>query len=291
MSRSKTLSKCQQWLVFIGTIVYVLVVYCTLSLFVDVVKLGSVKLALITAAVMCSIFSVYQLIADIPKGIEWRIERVVGFALIMIFSLLMVLVWDDLIQKEGNFEIVTGIMGILVWFVALYGFVIAFLNYKRKSGVSLEYEINSKTTDHLNVSFFNLKDREVTIYELLLEAGNLDIRVSLMQAQKDADKGLKISPYSKKEYELNLAQVYCCTGAVNEENHFLDIRYLYNHEKYISKIIAYTNHGETVIRKRSSKGPTLRGDMLLTPIKAKRNSKLIPPQDDKGKWGVKKYRA
>lgn len=122
--------------------------------------------------------TVYFFITDIKTGREWRIEGSVALTLVSSFLLLMYF-----LLEQGSTEVlnkVRVIAPILAGFIGVYGLVIAFLNYKRKSGIIVECGIYKKfdgfDSEILDIYFTNLKDRAVVIYDYTIDIKNVEIR-------------------------------------------------------------------------------------------------------------------
>lgn len=118
-------------------------------------------------------------VIDLKKGIERRIEISMIFFLVSLIFLVLSFVVEDLI-KANSLEITRTLAAILAGAIALFGLTIAYLNYKRKSGVVVECSIyqrfSSIETEQLDIYFTNLKDRAVVIYDYTIDIKNVEIR-------------------------------------------------------------------------------------------------------------------
>lgn len=143
---------------------------------------------------------------DLKKGLERRIEISVVFFLVSLIALIFSFIIEDLI-KAGSLEFIRTVTAILAGAIAVFGLTIAFLNYKRKSGVAIECSIHLLAGKGLGFYFSNLKDRSVIIYEFILESKNLELDAEL-------EGPIILSSYGTEIHWLN-NEMYCVVGSLS----------------------------------------------------------------------------
>jgi len=174
-------------------------------------SVGFIILNILAVITLCVCFSI--LICNYKKWDVlsseqkiWQTSLVGGMIAFVVFTY-PILYWKDLTVLEAiglALRIMTAVMAIIA-------FVIAFLNFQRKSGYAFKVYITGVTTyssGNAKVSrliLINQKDRAVGISAIFLKIGNY--RISLKEFMKDyansSDDSVKIfSPYHSEEISL-----------------------------------------------------------------------------------------
>lgn len=155
------------------------------------------------------------------RSYENKIEVVIFIIVVIVFVTIMLELWEDL-EKEALLDRLKVIAPIFTASLAVWAFSIAYLNYRRKSGAAFEYTLTILDSSlikpyPLELSIFNLKDKSVVIYQIVMVVDNVAIEC-LFEAEA-------LSAYSKKDIRINPIGFYCSNSDSQSYQRIVKVSY------------------------------------------------------------------
>lgn len=138
------------------------------------------------------------------EPVEQKAETFIVLLLLIVISLVFAYITEELFELDTRIEQAKVIGFILAGSVGLFGFTVAYLNYRRKSGVALECIIQkSAKNDGIELHFLNLKDRPIVLFEFILITRNVEIYYRLPESLILNSYGAGAYLIEAEEYILN----------------------------------------------------------------------------------------
>lgn len=167
------------------------------------------KLAFAILSFSSLLFLVYVIKTVEKRDNENKIE-IASFAIVFfVFVSIIMQLWEFLENPEVTvLERVRTIAPIFTGSLATLAFLIGYLNYKRKSGIHLSFDIatvSDNVTDETyikRIMFQNEKDKTVAIWEIYIVLGKFPIRIKSYLG-RDNSKPLLIKGYECEVIELD----------------------------------------------------------------------------------------
>lgn len=161
--------------------------------------------------------------------------KIIGAAPFVVLIVLFI-VYDLHDSTEGYFSLVSMMLKIIGISLAIVAAIIAFRNYRRKSGDKLSYLCSSSTQDIVSLILRNEKDKTISIFaiDVVLKSGE---RIRLVNFFWPIINPLNLSAFETRRIDLGKVHLY---SGRNPRD--LNI-------KGIKKLICITANGESVVEK------------------------------------------
>lgn len=135
------------------------------------------------------------------EGVEQKAETFIILLLFTITSLVFAFLVDDIFAMGNRIEQAKIIAVILAGAIGLFGFTVAYLNYRRKSGLSIECIIQVMSEENeVAFHFFNLKDKTSVVFEFMLIVRNIEIHYKLQKPMVLGSYGTGVSYINMDDY-------------------------------------------------------------------------------------------
>lgn len=146
-------------------------------------------------------FMIIKLWMGFYEGVEQKAETFIILLLFTITSLVFAFLVDDIFAMDNRIEQAKIIAVILAGAIGLFGFTVAYLNYRRKSGLSIECIVQVMPEEkEVAFHFFNLKDKTSVVFEFMLVVRNIEIHYRLQQPMVLSSYGTGVSYIKMDDY-------------------------------------------------------------------------------------------
>lgn len=226
------------------------------------------------------------------EGMEQKAETFIILLLLTIISLVFAYIVEELFEIKSRIDQAKVISFILAGSVGVFGFTVGYLNYRRKSGVSIECVIQETANNgEIEFYFFNLKDRPIVLFEFILITKNVEVYYKLQKPLVLNSYGADAFYARTKEYAFNYLDAtnnedtFC--GVISAESRVPE-SLLPSLQDGKSGVRAKTNRGIVYIEIKSLDNLTFKKEMRLEPVsEVVRNSSILNlPLDNVFKKGT-----